>query len=116
MKSTTIPRVEIEIGENLYLRIENVSFLPRQIGYIGGRPEDCYPDEPAECDWQAKNAKLIYKEKKCDMTYTEMIEYRKANRPFKYKTIEHEFTVDDNFFYLYYETIIETIENMEDDR
>jgi len=108
-----IPFIEVEIGENLFIQIKDVSFIPGKPAYISGRPEDCYEAEPAECDWLNENAKLVYKEKKVDMTYTEMMEYRKANRPFKYKIIEHEFMVDDSFFYMYYDQIIETIEGME---
>lgn len=114
MSKMIIPEVTIELRDNLYLQIKDVSFIPFKRGYISGPPEDCYEDEPAECDWLKENAKLVYKESKVDMTYTEMMGYRKANRPFKYKTIEHEFEVDDSFFYMYYDQIIEAIENMEE--
>ena len=60
-----IPQVEIEIGENLFLRIEDVSFEPFRPGYISGLPEDCYSAEPAEADWKTENAKLIVKKQKC---------------------------------------------------
>ena len=115
-RKNIMPFVELEIGENLYIQIKDVSFIPATKGVYNALPENCYPAEGAECDWLKENAKLVYKEKKVDMTYAEMIEYRKANRPFKWKTIEHEFTVDDSFFYMYYDMIIETIENMERDQ
>jgi len=110
MSKMIIPEVEIELGDNLYLQIKDVSFIPFKKGVTDRLPWDCYEDEPAECDWVKENAKLIVKEKKIDMTYTEMMNYRKEGRPFKYKTIEHEFSVDDSFFYMYYDRIIEQIE------
>jgi len=114
MKKYNIPLVEFEIGDNLYIQIKDVSFIPAIKGRYSGDPYDCYPAEGAECDWIDENAKLVYKEKKCDMNFTEMMEYRKSNRSFKYRTIEHEFSVDDSFFYMYYDLIIEAIENMEE--
>ena len=43
-----IPSIEIEIGDNLFLYIEDLQFTPFKKGYISGRPEDCYEDEGAE--------------------------------------------------------------------
>ena len=62
MSKMIIPEVEIEIGENLYLQIKEVSFIPFKAGYISGRPEDCYEDEPAECNWKDDNCKLVIKD------------------------------------------------------
>lgn len=60
MKPITIPEIEIEIGENLYLQISDLTFTPFKPGYISGPPEDCYEDEPAECNWSDKNVKLFF--------------------------------------------------------
>ena len=51
--------IKLEIGENLYLQIENIKFTPGKAGYISGRPEDCYEDEPPEIDWNDEDCKII---------------------------------------------------------
>ena len=103
---TIIPEVEIEIGDNLYLQIKDVSFLPCRPAYISGLPEDSYPEEGAEADWKNENAQLVIKtfEKKLDA----------IGRSY-YKCIsEKEFPVDDSFVYEYYDQIIEAIEQGEE--
>jgi len=107
MKKIIIPEVEIELGDNLYLRITDVSFLPAVKGYTSGMPEDCYKGEPAECDWKNENAKLIIKEKI-------FIGMSKDNKTKKYEWKEKEFPVDDGFVYEYYEQIITAIEEEEE--
>jgi len=106
MKKYIIPEVEIEIGDNLYLRITDVSFLPAVKGCRTCLPEDSLPDEPAECDWRNENAKLIIKEKI-------FIGMGKDNKTKKYEWKEKEFPVDDGFVYEYYEQIITAIEEEE---
>lgn len=102
-----IPIVELEIGFDLYLRITDVSFIPGRPAYINGRPEDCYPEEPAECDWSKDNAHLVIK-KKVFIGMSVRYPSKKA-----YRIDEHEFDVDDSFVYEYYDKIIEAIENGE---
>lgn len=63
-KKMIIPEVEIEIGDNLYLQIKDVSFIPFKKGYISGDYEDCYPDDPAEADWKDENCRLVIRKKK----------------------------------------------------
>jgi hypothetical protein len=62
--------IKIEIGDNLFLVVENVTYFSGKPGYTGGRPEDCYEDEPPECDWMGcKLMRQIYKDEKefdCD--------------------------------------------------
>jgi len=115
-KKYKIPLVELELADNLFIQIKDVSFIPGRPAYISGLPEDCYEAESAECDWLKENAKLVIRTKEIDMTYEELCNRLrdKENNPMKYKTIEHEFTVDDSFFYEYYDEIIEAIENMEE--
>lgn len=48
-----IDQVEIEIGDNLFLRISDVTLTPGRPGRYSGAPEDCYPEDPAEIDWNA---------------------------------------------------------------
>jgi len=107
MKKIIIPEVEIEIGDNLYLRITDVSFLPAVKGYTSGMPEDCYPDEPAEIDWDNKNAQLVIKEFKFKPTM------ENSRMRFVDSVKEKEFPVDDSFVYEYYEQIITAIEEEE---
>jgi len=92
MKKIIIPLVEVEIGENLFIRIKDISFIPAERGVTSALPENCYPDEPAEIDWLKENAKLIITKGKD----------------------EKEFDIDDSFVCEYYDLIIENIENMED--
>jgi hypothetical protein len=106
MGKTTIPFVEIELADNLYLQIKDVSFIPSKKGVYNRRPENCYPEDPSEIDWKNENAQLVIKkfEKKLDFlgkSYLKCIS-------------EKEFPVDDSFVYEYYSDIIEAIENMEE--
>lgn len=64
MKKIFIPEVEIEIGDNLYLRITELSFSPAIPGYISSRPEDCYEPVPACASWKDENCHLTKKSKK----------------------------------------------------
>jgi len=107
MKKYIIPEVTVEIGDNLYLRITDVSFLPAVKGVTSALPEDCFPDEPAEYDWRNENAKLIIKEKI-------FIGMSKDNKIKKYEWKEKEFPVDDGFVYEYYKQIITAIEEEEE--
>jgi hypothetical protein len=102
---TIIPLVEIELADNLYLQIKDVSFIPSKKGNTVALPENSYPNEPSECDWKNENAQLVIKkfEKKWDA----------IGRPFYKCVSEKEFPVDDSFVYEYYSDIIEAIENME---
>jgi len=114
MSKMIIPEVEIEIGDNLYIQIKDVSFIPFKAGYISGRPEDCYPEEPAECDWKNENAKLVIKKQILTGWETENdISVRKAIT----RTDEKEFDVDDSFVYEYYNQIISQVEeDLQSDR
>jgi len=103
MKKYIIPEVTVEIGDNLYLRITDVSFLPASKGVTSALPEDCFPDEPAEASWLHSNAQLVIKEKI-------FIGMSKDNKTKKYEWKEKEFPVDDSFVYEYYEQIITAIE------
>jgi hypothetical protein len=102
-----IPSVDINIGEDLFIRITDVSFIPAVRGCYSAAPEDCYEDEPAECDWNSKNAKLIKTEK----IFIGMSQDKKTK---KYEWKEKEFPVDDSFVYEYYDAIIESIEEMKE--
>ena len=73
--------IQIEIGEDLYLKIENAKFTPGKPGYISGRPEDCYEAEPPEIDWPEKDVYL--------------------------KSGEYKFPCPDGFATLYYEQLLE---------
>lgn len=103
--SINIPELTIEIGDNLYLRIKDVSFIPMQVGKFGGLPENCYPDEPAEIDWKDENACLV-------RSVTKIVELHvKSNgENSRFKTVEEEFPVDDSLVYSYYDEIITQIE------
>jgi len=115
MSKMIIPEVEIEIGDNLYLQIKDVSFVPFKKGVTSALPEDCYPDEPAECDWKNENAKLVIKKYEYVDRFIDRI-------PAKFSKIkklasEKEFDVDDSFVYEYYEQIILQIEeDLQNDR
>jgi len=104
--------VELEIGENLFLRIDNVSYVAGEPAYTSGLPEDCHDGSSAEVDWKSDDAKLVYKQSQIDMTYAEMMEFRKMDKPFKYKIVEHEFPVPDDLAVLYYDQIIDYIEEV----
>jgi len=108
---TIIPEVEIKIGNNLYIQIKDVSFIPADKGVYSIRLEDCYPPEPAECDWKNENAKLVIKK----FEYVETDEFAKQilgiNKAKKLVS-EKEFPVDDGFVYEYYDQIITAVEEM----
>jgi hypothetical protein len=107
-----IPEVEFSIGENLYLRIENVSFLPATQGRYSGAPEDCYEAEPAECDWLEHNASLVLvKRVMKKMNYADIMTGKKP----EYEIVRKDFPVDDTFVYEYYDQIIEAIEEMKNE-
>lgn len=101
----TIPRIEIEIGWNLYLRIENVSFIPFKAGYISGRPEDCYEDEGADADWKDEDCKLIIKKKVCS-NFGNIFKDGKV----QFKDVEYDFDCDPSLAVEYYDQIIEACE------
>lgn len=61
MKPFTISEIDIQIGEQLYFHIENIKYKPFIKGYISGRPEDCYEDEPSEVDFKDSDCKLMFK-------------------------------------------------------
>lgn len=108
-KKCIIAEVEIKIGENLYLRITDVSFIPSSPAIISGRPEDCYEAEPAECDWKNENARLAKKKKKL----INLQDVLCGCAPIV-QTTTSEFPVDDSFVYEYYQDIITAIEEMEE--
>jgi hypothetical protein len=60
MKSI-IMNIDVPIGDNLYLRVDNLKYTPGTPGYISGRPEDCYEAENSEVDWDDKDTYLVYK-------------------------------------------------------
>jgi hypothetical protein len=84
MKPITIPEIEIEIGDNLYLQISDLTFTPFKKGYISGPPEDCYEDEGAEADWKDEDCQLLLIKNK----------------------INHYYDIDSNFVNEYYDQII----------
>jgi len=110
IRKHTIPFIELELADNLYIQIKDVSFIPSRPAYISGRPEDCYEAEGAECDWLKENAKLVIKkrEMKESLAY-----YQREKKKVEMVTREYEFEVVDSFFYEYYDLIIEAIEGME---
>ena len=63
MKPIFISEVEIEIGDNLFLHINDLDFTPETPDYISGPPEDCYQGEGAGVDWKDENCTLIYRSK-----------------------------------------------------
>ena len=103
---TIIPEVTIEIGDNLYLQIKDVSFIPADPGRISSRPEDSYEPKPAECDWKNDNAKLVIKK------FEYIMPTDGLKRKVKKLVSEKEFSVDDSFIYEYYNDIITAIEEM----
>jgi hypothetical protein len=48
-----ISQVEIEIGDNLFLRITDVTLTPGTPGKYSGDPYDCCQEEPTEIDWKS---------------------------------------------------------------
>lgn len=116
MSKMIIPEVSIGIGENLYLQIKDVSFIPFKKGCTSALPEDCYEDEPAECDWKNENAKLVIKKKRIT-GYADSTLYPMIKKVALYDISEKEFEVDDSFVYEYYEQIILQIEeDLQNDR
>ena len=114
MSKMIIPEVEIEIGENLYLQIKDVSFIPFKKGCTSALPEDSYEDEGADCDWLKENAKLVIKKFEYKLApYNNPLTGKKTKRLIS----EKEFPVDDSFVYEYYEQIILQIEeDLQNDR
>ena len=106
---TIIPEIEIKIGDNLYIQIKDISFIPAKKGVYDALPENCYPDEPAEADWLKENAKLVIKKKKVT-NFSQVLEGAKGIT----KEYEYEYIVEDDFFCEYYDQIIKAIEEMEE--
>lgn len=50
-RSVLLEKVEIEIGDNLFLEVKDVLFNPGTDGYISGLPEDCYEATDPEIEW-----------------------------------------------------------------
>lgn len=113
MSSIIIPEVEIEIGENLYLQIKDVSFIPADPGRISSRPEDSYEPQPAQCDWKNENAKLVIKKFEWIENKDVFTSLILGLNKLKKLVSEKEFPVDDSFVYEYYQDIITAIEEME---
>jgi len=88
-----ISQVEIEIGDNLYLRISDVTLTAGRPARISGRPEDCYPEDPAEIEWK----------------YQHLIRYSKYNG----KPVELSSGLDDNVANDYYDELLDqALENV----
>jgi len=82
-----VDQLEIEIGDNLFLRISDVTLTPGRPGRYSGAPEDCYEDEPPELDWK----------------YSYLIKYSKYNG----KTVELSSGLDDMVANEYYDELLD---------
>ncbi len=82
-----IDQLEIEIGDNLFLRISDVTLTPGRPGRYSGAPEDCYEDEPPELDWK----------------YSYLIKYSKYNG----KPVELSSGLDDMVANEYYDELLD---------
>lgn len=83
-----IDQLEIEIGDNLFLRISDVTLTPGRPGRYSGAPEDCYEDEPPELDWKSQ----------C------LVKYSK----YRGEKVELTSTIDNNFTAEYYDELLDT--------
>jgi len=107
MSKMIIPEVEICIGENLYLQIKDVSFIPFKKGVTSALPENCYPDEPAQASWKDENCRLIIKKKEMERP---LGWYQLRGIPVKMIKKEYDFDCDPALAAEYYDKIIEQIE------
>lgn len=88
MKPILIEEIEIEIGYDLYLKINDIKFYPAFKGRFHGLPENWEEPEPAEFEYENKNCFIILEKNKKRLAYP----------------------APDYFAYNYYESIIESCE------
>jgi len=113
MSKMIIPEVEIELGDNLYLQIKDVSFIPESKGVYNKLPEDCYPAEPAEASWKDENCRLVIKKKKM----TNSLDFLNMGVKPIFDTKEYDFDCDPALAADYYSLIILQIEeDLQNDR
>lgn len=102
MKKIIIPEVEIEIGENLYLRLREVTFFPGDSGKFSGAPEDCYPPTDPEIDWKDENAMLIIRK----------VKYIKKGDIVEKDVKEYDYPVEAHFTGEYYDLLLDRAEEV----
>ena len=92
--------IKYEIGNNIFISIKNVSYVPGRLGHFSGRPEDCYPDEPAEIDWKDEDCKIVVEFTEPKLVDGKTVRVKK----------EKEFDCDPELAYHFYTELIEETE------
>lgn len=102
MKKLYVPRVELEIGEDLYLVVSNIDYIPGDPGKYSGLPEDCYEATGPEVDWKDEDAKLMYREHRSVFSMEKMTKVREV--------VEHFYPCPKNLAGHYIDAIIDACE------
>lgn len=79
MNKLYVPRVELEIGEDLYLVVSNIDYIPGDPGKYSGLPEDCYEATGPEVYWKNEDAKLMYGELRSVFSFEKMRSVREIH-------------------------------------
>lgn len=103
-----MPKVEIEIGENLFLRIEYVDYTPEKEGRYSDIPERCYQGEPSEIDFDDDDVKLVVVRRKYDPSIIDEPIVSK----WKYKDIETVLDAPKGFADLYMDQICDEADRL----
>jgi len=103
-KKIIVPEVDVEIGENLFLRLKEVRYFPGDPGKTTGAYEDCYPPTDPEIDWKDENACLLIRKVKYVTT--------DGGKSTAKKVDEYDFSIDPSFVCEYYDAILEATEEI----
>jgi len=69
IKYIFIDNIEIGIGDNLYLRIDNIKYSPGTRGKFHGLPENWEEPEGPEIEFENHNCYLIHKKEKKELAF-----------------------------------------------
>lgn len=105
-KKITVPEVDIEIGENLYLRLKEVSYYPGSPAVMYYKDGSGSPEDPAEIDW--KEQCLIIRKVSYKNVYSEILNKNVMSKDIN----DYDFSIDDEFANNYYDELLEATEEI----
>lgn len=103
-----MPKIELEIGENLFLRIEFVDYVPMKAGRYCDIPEKCYQDEPSEVNFDDDDVKLVVVRRRYDPSIMSEPDVSK----WKYKDIETVLPAPKGFADMYMDQICDEADRL----
>lgn len=102
MKKITIPEIEIELADNLFLRIREVEYIPGEPTVMYYKDGSGYPGSDAEIDWK-ETALIIRKVKYVT---------NDGGKSTKKEVREYDFEIDGEFANNYYDELLNRAEEI----